>query len=192
MSAKWQRITIRLPEEYNPIERQAIGLEIVDHIRERTLSGKDKNNNGWSGRAGIYSSAYKKFKSSLGLGTSTVDIRLSGDTLAAMQVLSDAKGKIIVGFENGTEENAKADGNIRGTYGQRSPIPGKKRDFLGITAGALDRILSRYPITNRQEAKERAQLITSLDSSKSLDSSNDLELDIENDPNTKRLRLRAR
>ncbi len=66
-----------------------------------------------------------------------VDLQLSGDMLAALSLLSHKSGEITIGFENGTLENDKAEGNILGTYGQKSPIPGKKRDFLGIEPSKL-------------------------------------------------------
>lgn len=162
MPAKWQRIPIILDDEYKPAEREAIGLEVIDYIRQRTLSGKDKNDRAWAGKAAVYTEQYKKFKKSLGGKTSKVDIRLSGDTLAAMEVLSNAKGKIVIGFQKGTEENAKADGNIRGTYGRSVENDSKARDFLGITDRALKKILSNYPLDDRSETMDRTSLVQKL------------------------------
>jgi hypothetical protein len=72
---------------------------------------------------------------------STVNLQLSGDMLAALRVLSSTKNWIEVGFDKGSNENAKADGNIRGTYGSPTPNPKKARNFLGISEKELTRIV---------------------------------------------------
>ncbi len=133
----------------------AIGIEVLKHIRERTSDGKNKNN----GRFPGYKQEYIKsldFKNA-GKSAGKVNLRLSGDMMAAMDLLSHKPGNLNIGFENGTEENARADGNIRGTYGNPSPIPGRQRDFLGITKKDLAVILKKFPLKDREESKEKAE-----------------------------------
>lgn len=118
-----------------------IGDLIVERIVERTDQGKDKAGNAWRGEAAKYSEAYKKsldFKIA-GKG-SGVNLQLSGDMLAALRVLKSTSNWIEVGFDRGSDENAKADGNIRGTYGSNTPNPKKARDFLGMEGKELDRL----------------------------------------------------
>lgn len=86
-----------------------------------------------------YSAAYAKRK-----GSTSVDLTLSADMFAALKVLSTDPRSILIGFENGSDENAKAEGNQRGTYGQKTPIPGKARPFLGISRSDLETILDKY------------------------------------------------
>ncbi len=151
MAAKWQRVSIQIPKEYGPRERVAIAQDIVDLIVERTKDGKDKNNRAFK----KYSEEYKDsldFK--IAGKTSQVDLTLSGDMLGALDLLSHKSGKIIIGYENGSEENARADGNIRGTYGHSKPIT-TGRDFLGITDRDLDRILKNYPVEDRSRTDLR-------------------------------------
>jgi len=74
----------------------------------------------------------------------SVDLTLSGDMLAAIELLGHKKGQITVGYENGTDENARAEGNQLGTYGQKSPNPKKARAFLGIAKEDLEKILRSY------------------------------------------------
>ena len=109
----------------------------MERIVERTDKGRDKD--------GIRFVKYEKaYEDSLDFklaGKGPVNLQLSGDMLAALKPLKMTKNWIEVGFDRGSEENAKADGNIRGTYGQKSPIPGKARDFLGITEEELIKIL---------------------------------------------------
>lgn len=152
--AKWQKVKIDIPKAYEPKERRVIGEEIIDYIIERTLKGKDKDNNKFKS----YSKSYIKsldFKLG-GKRRSPVNLKLSGDMLASIKVLSHKKGEVTVGFDKSdTENNGKAEGNILGTYGQKTST-GKKRDFLGISDTDLRKqVLKNYPEkdkTKRQEA----------------------------------------
>jgi len=157
LSAKWQRVRIDIPSGYSKQEREAISIEVLDFIRDRSAKGLDKRNRSFPG----YSESYKKsveFKIA-GKSASRVDLTLTGDTLAAMDKISDRRGTLLLGYENRTEDNAIADGNIRGTYGQPQPITGKKRDFLGITKKDLRKILRNFPLRNKRERLERAALV---------------------------------
>jgi hypothetical protein len=156
MGAKWQRLRIDLPEAYTPIERVAIAQEIIDAITERTLAGKNKKGATFPGYTKEYvnSPAFK----AAGKGKN-VNLRLSGDMLASLKILNESKGSVLIGFENGTEENAKADGNIRGTYGSASPKSGKARDFLGIKPEEKKRILERFPLRKRETSLLEAEKI---------------------------------
>jgi len=98
----------------------------------------DKNNR----KLPSYTPEYARDK---GVTRDSVDLFLSGDLLENMQLLSHKSGELTIGFDKGDQElNGKAEGNILGTYGQPRPIPGKKRDFLGITKGDLKSVLSEY------------------------------------------------
>ena len=133
MSAKWQRFRISAPDNFTPGMREALGREVTEFIRKRSEAGKDKDNNKFA----KYSKEYTKSLdfNNAGKSKGNVNLTLSGDMLIALDVLSHKKGSILIGYKNGTEENAKADGNVRGTYGKPSPIPGKARDFMGIYGG---------------------------------------------------------
>jgi hypothetical protein len=146
MATKWQRIRIQLPTSLSPAEQAEAGDLIVERIVERTDQGKDKDGN----RFAAYSTSYKEsldFKNA-GKSGSKVDLQLSGDMLAALRVLKSTRNWIEVGFDRGTEENAKADGNIRGTYGKPTTIKGKARDFLGISETELNKII-KYVVKQR-------------------------------------------
>lgn len=113
---------------------------MIEHIYDRTNRGLDKKGNPFPG----YSKDYIKsldFKNA-GKSKGRVDLQLSGDMLAAMKLINHKNGKLTIGFERGSEENAKAEGNILGTYGQQSPIKGKKRDFLGIEDKKLRELIN--------------------------------------------------
>jgi len=60
--------------------------------------------------------------------------------LAALQLLDNGRGEIVIGYEAGTEENDRAEGNILGSYGG-SPNASKARDFLGIESKKLRELI---------------------------------------------------
>lgn len=142
----WMRTRIDLPEQLSSGDRELVLDEVTDFIRKRTQKGKDKNNKAFP----RYSKDYKASLDFRNAGKSSkVNLTLSGDMLAAMDILSHKKGSGLIGYENGTEENSRAEGNIKGTYGQRSSIPGKKRDFLGIAQKDLDKIINKPSIIEK-------------------------------------------
>jgi len=148
-----QKTTIKINKKYNPREREAIGKEIVNHIIKRTLSGKDVNNRNFTG----YSKSYKKsleFKIA-GKSSNKVNLRLSGEMLNELKVLKNRSGEITIGYESGSEENDKAEGNQKGTYGNPRPVT-KPRRFIGISGNDLRKnILSKYPLTNKDKRLKR-------------------------------------
>lgn len=140
MATKWQKIKIDLSGYgLSPDQKDEVADLIIERIVNRTDQGKDKNNRTFK----EYSDSYKEsldFKIA-GKKGKPVNLQLSGDMLAALSVLDKTSRSVTIGFERGSEENAKADGNIRGTYGKPTPDPKKARDFLGITIKELTDII---------------------------------------------------
>jgi hypothetical protein len=135
-----QYFEIEIPEHLKPDQRLELADLIIERIVDRTQSGIDRFGRDFPG----YSKEYIKSLdfSNAGKRAGRVDLQLSGDMLAAIELLNHKRGVLKIGFQRGTEENAKAEGNILGTYGRPEPIRGKKRDFLGITKSELKSILS--------------------------------------------------
>lgn len=164
MATKWQKIKIRIDKRYKPNEREAIAEDIVNTIVKRTTNqSKDK----WGDPFPKYSKQYKNsldFK--IAGKSSKVNLKLSGDMLTALDLLNHKNGELNIGFEKGSEENARADGNIRGTYGGSTARPSKARDFLGINMDELRKILKKYPLekisakTRLLEIKKKAKEIS--------------------------------
>jgi len=130
MAAKWVRNKIDLPDDLTSKERVGVGKELLKYIQKRTAAGEGKGNKKFPG----YSKAYVQsldFKNA-GKQASKVNLKLSGDMIAAHKVISHSKGQLIHGFENNTPENDRAEGNILGSYGG-DPNPKKARDFMGLT-----------------------------------------------------------
>lgn len=151
MGAKHQKFVVDL-SGYSPAEREAIAGDIIRQIQKRTKQGVDKDGQKFPS----YTSGYKKSRDFKIAGkTSKVDLVLSGDMLDSIELLKNAP-KAVIGFERGSNENGKADGNIRGTYGQDTPIEGGKyaRDFLGLSESELKSILRKYP--KGSESRDRA------------------------------------
>lgn len=151
MGADWQYVDIAIPRDIGPADREALADEIIDFIRERTSSGLDKNNREFGG----YSEAYIKSANFriAGKSKSEVNLTLSGDMMGDIDLLSHRKGNLRIGFQRGSESNAKADGNIKGTYGQEKQV-GPKRDFLGITKGDLNALVNIFDFQEREISKQ--------------------------------------
>lgn len=141
MATKHQFFEIAIPKGLSASDRETLGDDIIDFIRERTKDGKSWRNRDFAG----YSESYVKSLNFKIAGKSKKDVNLtqSGDTLGALTLLDHRDGRIRIGFEKGSQENGIADGNIRGTYGHSKQV-GPKRDFLGITKSDLARILDRF------------------------------------------------
>lgn len=140
MGSKWQRTSIEIPEWLGPEDRAEVADLIIEAIKRRTEKGVDKNGKKFPGYSKSYMESLDFKIAGKGKG---VDLQLSGDMLASLSLLSHTKGRILIGYENGTPENDRADGNITGSYGG-SPNPRKARDFLGLPDGELAKILSHY------------------------------------------------
>ena len=135
MATKWQRVRIPIPKSLTPSDRIALADLVIDRITDRTQNeGVDRK-----GKKFVdYSPQYANIKNTT---LSDVDLTLSGDMLDALTLLSHESGSLLIGYEKGTELNARADGNIRGTYGKQRPNPASARDFLGVTKSELSNLI---------------------------------------------------
>lgn len=140
----WQRINIEIPEDLGPSQRLELADLIIEHIVDRTDRGLDKDGKRfpkYSSKSN-YSPNYVRsldFKNA-NKSNSKINLQLSGDMLAALELISHRAGSLIIGYQNGTEENDKAEGNILGSYG-RSPNPSLARDFLGLQSAKLRELI---------------------------------------------------
>lgn len=133
-----QKITLEIPRELRPAQRQQLADLVIVHIIDRSQRGIDKNDKKFP----KYSEGYihsAEFKNA-GKKPNPVNLELSGEMLTALDLLSNKAGEITIGYKRGTPENAKAEGNILGSYG-RSPNPAKARDFLGIKNSKLKELV---------------------------------------------------
>ena len=124
-----------LPRSY----LQALGRELVQTVLKRTAAGKDKNGQPFH----PYSAEYIRSDDFglTGKSASNVNLRLSGDMLADLSVLSARDGRIVIGFDS-EEQRAKAHGHQTGKEGSGDlPV----RDFLGISEQELAAAIRKVP-----------------------------------------------
>jgi hypothetical protein len=138
MGTQWQRIKIPLKsEKLDEDETLEVADAVIDFIAKRSRKGYDMDGD----RFVSYTKDYAK---KTGKNRRSVDLTMSKEMLDAIKILSVNKnGDVWIGYERGSDENAKADGNQRGTYGQPKPIPGKARPFLGIRDDELAKIIDK-------------------------------------------------
>jgi hypothetical protein len=141
MATKWQRVRIPIPKGLTPEQREVVADEIIAHITERTQAGQGFRES--TGRQFTFPGYTKEYAKRKGVSRGSVDLTLDADMLAAIELLSHSPDSLLIGYERGSEENAKADGNARGTYGRQSPIRGKARPFLGLQRQVLNEIVRR-------------------------------------------------
>jgi hypothetical protein len=113
--------------------KKEIGRRIIDAIRERTQSGKDKDGE----RFKKYSVAYKKSAifDIWGKSASQVNLVLTGDMQANMDVTKVTATGVELGFTS-EKESEKAEGHIKGA--NHLPV----RNFWGLpTEKQLDSIM---------------------------------------------------
>ena len=92
-----QKIKIKIPKNYNPQERVALAIEIIEQIQDRTSKGKDKNGDDFA----AYSKAYtKSFDFKLAGKSKKVNLELSGEMLNALTLLNHKAGSITVGYSS--------------------------------------------------------------------------------------------
>lgn len=109
------------------------GLRAIDVITERTQSGVDRNGDSFA----PYSKSYKdSFVFEVYGKGSKVDLKLSGEMLASMQVKRSGD-QIAISFVDDLNA-AKAHGHITGMSGRKG---GVVRDFFGINDQEADDIM---------------------------------------------------
>ena len=132
-------------------DSEAVAEELLNYIVERSKQGKGIDGEKFPG----YSDAYKKSLDFKAAGKSSkVNLTLSGEMLDSLEVLSAKKGKIVIGFQKGSEMNARAEGNILGTYGQKTPNEKKARNFLEISESELAKMIKKSDAIPKEIRKE--------------------------------------
>lgn len=150
------QFNVDIPKGYSTAEREAIAAEIISFVRERTLKQKDYE----MGRFPEYEKNYAALK---GVGRKQVNLKLSGAMLAELDTVKNKDGKLVIGYEEGSAQQGKAEGNQIGSYGQPQGNPDKARRFLGIRDDHLKKILDKYPIDDPEASAKRAAQVVEAD-----------------------------
>jgi len=128
------KIKIPIPEGIDREDRLSIADGVLEFIREQTDKGRNKDGGKFPG----YSQAYREsldFELA-GKNKNKVNLKQTGDMMTALDLLEDNRKEIWIGYNEGDEENDKAEGHITGA----NHLP--KRNFLGITKNELAKIIA--------------------------------------------------
>lgn len=134
--------------------REAIGGAIIERIRKRTEAGQGISFTGDQGRPVKLKAPYSKtyastldFKAA-GKSRGNVNMKLTGDMLGLMDIVSQDGNSITIGWSD-REENAKAYNHSVG-----DTVP--KRPFFGVSKKELSEIKREFS-DEIAEAQKRAQ-----------------------------------
>jgi hypothetical protein len=126
---------------------------LVDHIRDRTRSGRDADGKLFT----PYSKSYKNSLAFKVYGKSDVDMTLTGDMLDTMKV--EEKGFDIKITFDGLLNNTKAFAHMTGFEGHPTIKDTKPRKFFGITDKELEKIAMNFKPDLSTESKKNDQTL---------------------------------
>jgi hypothetical protein len=131
-------LLINVPQSLTSVQREAIGLEVIEFIIDRTKNGLDVNGNPFA----AYKKSYKEtFEYQIGhSGDSGVNLTLTGDMLGNISIINHGVGFIKLGFDD--SQAAQKAKWIQAPSGQKQ---GKQspRKFFGISEKDLNKIIAR-------------------------------------------------
>jgi phage gpG-like protein len=127
--------------------KEALGQAIIDHMAKRAQGGDgvliDSKGKGTPKKLkSPYSDDYEdslEFKAA-GKSKGDVNMTLTGDMLASMDVISTDGSTLVIGFSD-SEQAAKAHGHMTGANGS-GRLP--KREFFGISRDELEDIAKEF------------------------------------------------
>jgi hypothetical protein len=151
----WIKKEIQLPSDFTSDDSELVGEEIINYIVKRSKQGKGVDGTPFP----PYSDQYKASLDFKNAGKSSkVNLTLSSEMLDSLQVLSAKKGKVVIGFEKSdSRNNAVAEGNILGSYGQSSPNKDKARNFMELSDAELSKVLRSVDILPKEVMREIAK-----------------------------------
>lgn len=133
-----------------------IGQEIIDTMVNRTLKGKDIN---YSSMTAIdpYSDSYRESDDFKIYGkTRKVDMKLTGEMLADINILESDPAALKIGFGD-TLQSRKAHGHLTGMkYNDQIPYKHKPKPrlFFGVSSKDVNKITDKY----KEEVKDKSPL----------------------------------
>lgn len=151
----WIKKEIILPPDFDSEDSALVGEEIINFIVKRSKQGKGVDGTPFP----KYSKSYTESLDFKNAGKSSkVNLTLSSEMLDSLQVLSAKKGKVVIGFEKGdSRNNAVAEGNILGSYGQPNANPSKARNFMELSDAELSKVLRSVDILPKEIMREIAK-----------------------------------
>lgn len=135
MSEPRQTYKIKVPTNWSATQRRQFARVVIREIQARTDRGLDKNGNRFKGYSKSYINSLD-FKIA-GKSPSRVNLKLTGEMMNTMEVVSDAPGIVYVGYKAGTAENDKA-------AWARASDNGPSREFLGLPDSVLNKLIQDF------------------------------------------------
>lgn len=135
--------------------RQGVGQAIIDKIRERTAEKIDRSGK----RFRNYSKRYAESEDFKIHGKSKTDpnLKLTGDMLAFIDVISTSRNTITLGWDD-NDEAAKAHGHITGA----PQGPKVKRDFFGLPDKEYKSLTSEFSVPSEEPTSTEVGLLSTL------------------------------
>lgn len=125
---------IDIPLDLTPPQRELLAQKIIQTIKDRTREGYSSTGRPFRG----YSKKYKdSFEFKVAGKTDTVDLSLTGDMVADLDILSINNRYVLVGYEMDYDDIGKVHGNVTGEYGNDKPVT-SPRDFIGLPKKWVD------------------------------------------------------
>ena len=143
-----------------PAVTEAFSQALLDHIRERTESGRDVNGKIFPSakKSDGYSESYKDSLAFKVYGkTNKINMRLTGDMLDTM-FADQSNGKLKLTFD-GPENNIKAYAHMSGFEGHPTIKGAKPREVFGIPDKELEKIAKEYKPNLNKEAQKNDKII---------------------------------
>jgi hypothetical protein len=136
MSKKWIQTTIQVPGNFTQDQKQKLGEMVIEKIQENTDSSKDRYGNSFP----KYSKEYKDSLDFKNAGkTSKVNLRLTGDMMASIDIISLDKSSITIGYPSSSD----LAGQVEGVQKDQN------RPFLGLPAEQLNLIIAKVTVADQ-------------------------------------------
>lgn len=143
----------QVPSSFSTAMKQYVGQLIIDQIRRNTSKGISAT----GGKFPKYSNEYKNSLDFQNAGkTSKVNLELTGDMLASIEIIKINPSSVVVGYSPDSEFAAQCEGNQIGSYGN-DPNPAKARPFLGLPSEQLKQIINK--VQSEMGTKNQSEVI---------------------------------
>ena len=140
---------VKVPLGLKPIVRERVADKIIDYVRQRTSSGRDKDESSFPS----YSKEYKESDDFKIAGKSSmVNLKLSGDMMDTLSLVTHTDGELTIGYTLSDDIAGRVEGNVIGSYGKPTGNSSKARNFLGIQKSKIDLIVSEVTNALNQES----------------------------------------
>lgn len=147
-----------VPEDWTPFQRNLLGKLIINQIQDNCSNNIDKNGKAFKPYSKSYVESFEFMVAEK--SQSDVNLQLTGDMLASMEVLESPPGKVVVGYRVDSPYAGQVEGNVIGSYGGTAN-KSHARDFLGVTPSQLKLLIATVNNTGIQQ-EERVNKIDNI------------------------------